>query len=65
VLLWDSKTWKPTKSFPDQALQVTSLAFSPDGNTLAIGAGNGARLGAGTEQGRIDTPGEFRLWKLK
>jgi RNA polymerase sigma factor (sigma-70 family) len=65
VLLWDAKTWEPKKAVADQTMQVNALAFSPDGTTLAICAGNGFRLGPNTETGRLQTPGEFTLWKLK
>ena len=46
-------------------MQVNSLAFTPDGTTLAIGHGGGYRLGPDTKVGRIETPGELTLWKLK
>jgi hypothetical protein len=45
-------------------MRVNSLAFSPDGSTLAIGAGTGFRGRPDTRTGRLDSPGEFRLWKL-
>jgi WD40 repeat protein len=65
VLLWDAQTAEPKKAFPDQTMQVNALAFSPDGTTLAIGGGNGFRLGPDTGRGRLQLPGEIKLWKLK
>jgi WD40 repeat protein len=37
--LWDAKTGKPKKtlSFKDPSMGVSSLAFSPDGASLAVG----------------------------
>jgi RNA polymerase sigma factor (sigma-70 family) len=65
VLLWDAQTGAVRRAFPDQTMPVNALAFSPDGATLAIGAGPGFRLGPDTETGRLKTPGEFTLWKVK
>jgi hypothetical protein len=44
---------------------VNSLAFSPDGSTLAIGAGAGFNSKVNTGTGRAKTSGEFKLWKLQ
>jgi RNA polymerase sigma factor (sigma-70 family) len=63
VLVWDTKTWEVRKSLPDQTVQVNALAFSPDGGTVALGGGNGIRLSS--QEGRLHTPGELKLWKLK
>jgi RNA polymerase sigma factor (sigma-70 family) len=65
VHLWDMKTGEVKKVFPDENLPVNALAFSPDGGTLAIGAGDGVKLGPDTGIGRIKTPGEFKLWRVK
>src|SRR5262249_18694827 len=64
VLLWDMKTTRSTTAFSEQTVPVNSLAFSPDGSTLAIGAGAGFNSKVNTEIGRAKTPGEFKLWKL-
>jgi tricorn protease-like protein len=64
VLLWDMKTGKPKTSFSEQSKPVNSLAFSPDGSTLAIGGGEGFNSRLNTGDGRANTPGEFKLWKL-
>ena len=67
VHIWDTKTWEPTRVFPDQAAEVDSLAFSPDGSVLALGGGNRAGVGGpGTPaEGRCDTPGELKLWRVR
>jgi WD40 repeat protein len=47
VILWDTKTWKVKETLPDQNVYlytqpnayVSTLAFSPDGKTLAISYG--------------------------
>jgi hypothetical protein len=58
------KTGQPKKTFPEQTEPVNSLAFSPDGSTLAIGTGAGFNSAVNTGTGRAQTPGEFRLWNL-
>jgi RNA polymerase sigma factor (sigma-70 family) len=65
LLIWDAKTWKVKKSLPGQTTHVQALAFSPDGRTLAVAAGNGVRLGPNWPNGRIEAPGEFRLWPIE
>jgi hypothetical protein len=46
-------------------MQVQSLAFSTDGSTLALSAGNAFTLGPDASSGRLNTPGELKLWKLE
>jgi uncharacterized protein (TIGR03067 family) len=67
VLLWDTKTWDATRIYPDQAMPVQSLAFSPDGSTLALGAGipYNSKDDDPEKTGRVKTPGEFKLWKVR
>jgi WD40 repeat protein len=65
VLLWDMESGQPKKTFPEQTVPVNSLAFSPDGSTLAIGVGDAFNSKVNTGTGRAKTPGEFTLWNLK
>jgi RNA polymerase sigma factor (sigma-70 family) len=66
VLVWNTRTWGPARVVPDQTVGVEALAFSPDGNTLALGGDDRVRLGPDTPAaGRLKTPGELKLWKLK
>jgi RNA polymerase sigma factor (sigma-70 family) len=65
LLVWDAKTWEVKQSLPGQTVHVNALAFSPDGDTLAVGAGNGIRLGPDDGDGRHKSPDEFKLWKLE
>jgi hypothetical protein len=62
VLVWDAKTGTVKKALAEQTMEVRVLAFSPDGKTLALGAGN-AFSTARTEyvEGRYKTPGELKL----
>jgi WD40 repeat protein len=39
VILWETSNWKPKQTLPDQTVFINTLAFSPDGKTLAIGSG--------------------------
>jgi RNA polymerase sigma factor (sigma-70 family) len=64
VLVWDAKVGEVKQSLPGQTRAVNALAFSSDGGTLAVGAGDSVRLGPDTPDGRLDVPGEFKLWKL-
>ena len=64
VLLWDTKTGKSQKIFPDQSMTVNSLAFSPDGSTLALACGDAVNLGVQSASGRVSTKGELKLWKV-
>jgi hypothetical protein len=49
VLLWDTKTWAVKQTLPDQAGYVLTLAFSPDGKTLACGRAHNDRGKARSE----------------
>jgi len=44
VRLWDLATGRQVGFFPDHSLQVSSLAFSSDGQILAVGAGLEVKL---------------------
>jgi WD40 repeat protein len=60
VILWDAQTGELNRVLPDApTMSVSSLAFSPDGKTLAIGSGD---LVDG-KTGR--TAGELKLWKVE
>ena len=39
--IWDTNTWQPIAELSGFNAEVTACQFSPDGATLAIGAGNG------------------------
>jgi WD40 repeat protein len=44
IRLWGSATGRPLATLRGHTTSVTSLAFSPDGNTLASGSGDTVRL---------------------
>src|SRR5262249_18723232 len=52
---WDTGPGKPTAALPGHRRAVSSIAFSPDGRTLAAGTRDAADL---------DKPGEVILWDL-
>jgi WD40 repeat protein len=56
VKLWDAKTGKEAGTLKGHAGPVNSVAFSPDGLTLASASG-------GVEQGKAF--GEVKLWDVK
>jgi WD40 repeat protein len=58
VRLWDVKTGRPSASFSEGTQPVTSVAFSPDGQTLATGSG-------GFDFQWNPLPGEVRLWDVQ
>ncbi len=45
VVIFDTASWKPTAVFTEVEENVRSLAYHPDGHTLAIGSGLAARTG--------------------
>jgi len=40
VIIWDPVSGKSRRTLKGHDLTVTSLAFSPDGDLLAVGSGN-------------------------
>src|SRR5262249_47332315 len=53
VKLWDTTTWSCRAVLSGHGAKVWSLAFSPDGRTLASGSG------------MFTAPGEIRLWDVE
>lgn len=45
VILYDTATWKPAAAFTKVTDSVRSLAFHPDGRTLAVGSGEPGESG--------------------
>jgi WD40 repeat protein/tRNA A-37 threonylcarbamoyl transferase component Bud32 len=54
IMVWDTDTGKALRNLPEQAREVWSVAFSPDGERLASASGGHARR---------DLPGELILWE--
>jgi WD40 repeat protein len=71
IHVWETSTWEKIAEFEGHRRHVSSLAFSPDGATLASGGADGAILywdltghREGTKLvGKALTPGLKALWK--
>jgi WD40 repeat protein len=55
VRLWDAENAKPLGTLPHDSGMIYSMAFAPDGKTLAVGV---------YEQERMRVSGEVRLWNI-
>ena len=58
VYLWETKGWTLAQALPILKCSITSVAFSPDGKTLAYGS-DAKTLGTGIDGGRV------WLWDLQ
>jgi WD40 repeat protein len=60
VLLWDAQTGELKSAPVSLTVPVSTVRFSPDGKTLALGGGSEADV-----QGGGKTAGEIRLYPLE
>eukprot|EP00913_Durusdinium_trenchii_P013417 g12598.t1 len=57
VKIWETKTGKEIRRFEGLSHRVVSVAYSPDGKTLAAGTAGAS--------GELPEPGELHLWDVK
>jgi WD40 repeat protein len=65
IKLWNTTTWQEQAELPSNGLPVDTLAFSPDGHTLASAAGAILTMNVPLLTMNVPLlPGEIKLWDV-